>query len=870
MRLRLSLLILMVLVIGGMVLAQGDGIPDNCEAVPEHANEIIRYEPQNRRLVLVDWNTAQDIRVVASDLDNTLLLGWSISCRYIAGAVGSSESMDTVVWDVQTGERMGSVPDAHNQPHHITWGPNDYLVTETRNAAILWHVPTYQQTTLTTHFDPVTVRNFSRLRWDATNAQLIANIAGSGRVVYDLTTGQEVPQVAQRTDTYPGNAASQVMVGSAPYGCGRDNSYTYPFWYAPINYYGGLNLEFNPNTHQIYIDLYNSSGPEEVLVVLENDVSISSFQLSGWSADCRYVAAALGRIGSNTKDTYVWDVTTGQHVGILADAHEIPHPVLWHPSQPIILLGTRNGAVLWHLPSNRQILLDTGAETPLTGRRDVRNFITYAWSGDFLSLVPVNAPQSVEVYYVPTGALIANLVSLCTATRLSPSPTGAYIIMDCAIGQPMLWNRITGGVTQLPLQESRSGLYFSPTEHYLVAYVREGFYVWDLAALDAIGSPLVIHPPVWLGGNITFTDEVTMQGLTYQLNILTGELTPRETASQTPVSLGSLEGETGFSRYEYGCYRRLVYNGQISENPELHQYNIYDGSTLRLSFQARGYVQSSPDCRWVYAEVPYFTPNPHYDNAIVDDTYREQNSDYLVFWDTATGEAVRSFYHPYRFSTYSYISWSPDSNYAIVQTTEGAYLYHPSSDSATLLVFNSPDDAFSTRFRTYWDFERGFVLIGGWDAIYAFDLRTGVFLYEFTSQPSPSRCSYWGCSIRVIDQQYLAVNNTGTIGIWNLDTLESHFISTRVTPTWYRVRFSHLHVSPSGRFVIGVRRDGTMAVWDLQNLAPEINERLPYFVRLQNLGRGFEAVRFVDDTTVEILLKNGASYQLSLLRSSDQ
>jgi hypothetical protein len=174
--------------------------------------------------VLVDWNTGEDIRVVASDLDRTIFLGWSISCRYVAGAVGSPESMDTVVWDAQTGERMGSVPDAHAQPHHITWGPDDYLVVETRNGAILWHVPSYRQTTLTTHFDPVAVRSFSRLRWDATHAQLIANLAGSGRVVYDLNTGQEVPQVAQRTDTIPGNPRSQVLVGSALYDCGRSSN----------------------------------------------------------------------------------------------------------------------------------------------------------------------------------------------------------------------------------------------------------------------------------------------------------------------------------------------------------------------------------------------------------------------------------------------------------------------------------------------------------------------------------------------------------------------------------------------------------------------------------------------------------------------
>jgi hypothetical protein len=121
--------------------------------------------------------------------------------------------------------------------------------------------------------------------------------------------------------------------------------------------------------------------------------------------------------------------------------------------------------------------------------------------------------------------------------------------------------------------------------------------------------------------------------------------------------------------------------------------------TGQLTFSVPGAKDRSPDCRWLYGEVPYYIPNPNYDDAMIDDTYRERRSDYVVFWDASTGAIIRSFYHPYRAETYSKVSWSPDANYAIVQTTEGAYLYNLISNSATLLLFNSRDDALRSYFQ---------------------------------------------------------------------------------------------------------------------------------------------------------------------------
>jgi hypothetical protein len=46
--------------------------------------------------------------------------GWSLDCRYLAAAVETPDDMDTTVWDVVNGGRMGAVENAVGRPHHIT------------------------------------------------------------------------------------------------------------------------------------------------------------------------------------------------------------------------------------------------------------------------------------------------------------------------------------------------------------------------------------------------------------------------------------------------------------------------------------------------------------------------------------------------------------------------------------------------------------------------------------------------------------------------------------------------------------------------------------------------------------------------------
>ncbi len=186
------LIALLILVIP--VWAQ-DGIPDNCETATsaDVRNLIARFEAKHSRLVLADWRTGATVRVLGEGLLGYRIRAWSPDCRYLAIAEGDWRGTDTVVYDAENSVRMGSVPDAALKLHPVTWGPDGYLLVETRHGALLWHVPSGRQSILTESFNYTRVRNFVHIVWDNPRNQVLVTLAMGGRAAFDLGTGVEIP-----------------------------------------------------------------------------------------------------------------------------------------------------------------------------------------------------------------------------------------------------------------------------------------------------------------------------------------------------------------------------------------------------------------------------------------------------------------------------------------------------------------------------------------------------------------------------------------------------------------------------------------------------------------------------------------------------
>ena len=200
--------------------------------------------------------------------------------------------------------------------------------------AILWDVEANTQTLLTTSWNTTTIRNFSRLRWDADNGQLIANLAVGGRVVYDLATGQELAVAANVTfDPRPssdGVVYGRIVVGGRSYPCQSNYTYGYRDWFTDRgSVLPGIYPEYDVTNRAIYLSLEGVEREHEAIQMVEDHVTASTYHFRGWAPGCRYFAASLGIPGQDATDTVVWDVVENRRVGAFEDARQIEHPIYW-------------------------------------------------------------------------------------------------------------------------------------------------------------------------------------------------------------------------------------------------------------------------------------------------------------------------------------------------------------------------------------------------------------------------------------------------------------------------------------------------------------------------------------------------------------
>jgi len=858
MRAKIGLLVFIVATLIGISTVQADdGIPDNCEyaGAPHYrANIFPRYEPQNRRLLLVDWTTGADMQVIATDLGETRIMGWSADCRYLAGAVGSSESMATVVWDTVENRYIGEVLDAHKQPHPITWGPGNYLVVETRNGAILWNVPANTQITLTTSFNTFTARNFSRLRWDAAHNQLIANLAVGGRVVYDLTTGQEVPEAAA-TFNAPAEQTSIVIAGQA-YECqsriGINDERTQTSYVVSPKY------DITTRTISLVISDYYTTTSDEVILVLEDNLIARNVHFRGYSANCRYLAASLYFAGGNSSDTVVWDVIERRRVGTFEDARLIEHPIHWDKSGDSLMIETRNGAYLWHLPTDTRTLLTSVVQTALSGSSSIRTFYSLEWlpaRGELL-MITVENPYAVTIYNAQNGAQVGVYPSALGESpikyRLSPDASQIliYVEKNDIIN---IWDRSTG--SQILLTGASSGRYgrtfaISPDNRYLASSNSNSITVWDLHNLQVDNSPNWTYPTQY-GYPIVFLDNTTLrlsESNNLRLNVSTGEINQDEPSALSPVAPTPVEGTSGGRSLQgyfstNGVCNNLTARYSTSEG----RLTVYDFQSQEIRVVAenlnRGRILGwSQNCRYLIGEISFVNRTLPYDTAPIDDTRAYSRGEILVFWDVITGGEIAAFPNPRRsWTRQPTVWWSPDGNSVMIRVTSGQYLLHLNSRQSTLLTFNNDGRTYlniSPSPNVYWDYARGQIYLNTSKGVTAFDMLTGNERYSLSGRRS-----------FIVAPDNLTLIQ-GWLTIWNLDTLEN----IQFDNEGFGDKNARVALSPDRRYL--VITDDMIGVWDLTHLAADIEMRDPIYT-YAGPNALIQSVRFIDNVTIETTSAEG-------------
>ncbi len=858
-----------------------DGIPDNCEstgAAYYRPNIFARFELHNRRLVLVNWATGEIVQTVASDVGEGQILGWSVDCRYLAVGLGNTASMDTVVYDTLDNVRIGSVPDARGQAHHITWGVGNYLVVETRNGAILWNVPANTQQILTTSFDPYTARNFSRLRWDAANMILIVNLAVGGRVAYDLHTGLETTVEPVVDYVAPEAEVETQIVGGAEYPCAQYVPSGYREWYSTRgSQLPRLGLVYDIPSRTIALYLIDQGQPYESLAVLEGTVNASWMQARGWSLNCRFVAASLGVPGQDASDTYVWDISTGQRVGVYPDARDVVHPITW--GADTLVIETRDGAFLWNLVTNTRTLIQPFVRTESgTYSERIQSFhsVRFSSDGSLLYTVNVDTPDTVSAYDGYTGAALGQyrMEGAAQPVTFTASLNGRTLVLDSHTNGVLgIVDRTTGVVLPLTREERgrASRAFISPDGRFVAFVSGQGdVLVWDVNNLSHQPNAVYTLPPEYRSSVqfLRFSDDVTLAytGSSYRqftLNVTTGEF---HGDRNPPPGVSAVAGTSGYSPL-YGYW----YSPQDTPICENDSYPAYDADTNQIVLRSESIVRvvvenvsdiagvrASPGCRYILAySLPVTREAAPYDNAPVDDASYDHFSDELVFYDALTGAELLRLAHPYRYYANAQVAWSLDSLWAMIRVSTGSYIWDVAQNRLMPIEVRPENWYGDIDAIVYWDFARGQMLISSNHGAVAFDLRTGEQRTLYSCDIfGDGWCSayYFLMNFSIRDERtlFVAWEYGGKVAAHDLDTGVSHQFYTGNASLHLGNRIA---LSPDGSLIATAR--GVIRIWrEWTERPPAGTSRRPLY-QFTGPSTLITSIRFVDDHTVETVSADG-------------
>jgi WD40 repeat protein len=279
-----------------------------------------------------------------------------------------------------------------------------------------------------------------------------------------------------------------------------------------------------------------------------------------------------------------------------------------------------------------------------------------------------------------------------------------------------------------------------------------------------------------------------------------------------------------------------------------------DGTVLQSYTEIRDYyfLSHSPDCRFIVASLwRDYHGSERPDISIAGDT---------TVWNAGTGEQLQAFEDAHE-SPHSII-WSPDSERLIVSTRHGQFLWNFYTD--TKVQITSLDGWW---LELYWDTSRTEVFILPYTLflssgeVRAYNWLSGEYLATYTSYLNRDNytTSESGFAVRgdwVIVGMYAFTTNNTPITIWDRNTGELiaqlNGGSVGIIPIYEPAGDEQqVALSPDRRYFAVA--DWTLKVWDMSNLAENYEDRRPAYQYHLDVDTA-NAVRFIDNTTVEILL----------------
>lgn len=161
--------------------------------------------------------------------------------------------------------------------------------------------------------------------------------------------------------------------------------------------------------------LVNYQTGEEVQILSEN-LETDSFWIVSWSPGCRYITAAVNQ----QRDYYIWDTSNGQLIGSVERGRRL----YWRTGLTHALIETPNGAILWDMNTNHQILLEAPYD-----EWDGRNFRTFTWDNENNWLITTHIDGVRYAYDISTGADVTQDYQL---TIINTPQTSETTSLNCS------------------------------------------------------------------------------------------------------------------------------------------------------------------------------------------------------------------------------------------------------------------------------------------------------------------------------------------------------------------------------------------------------------------------------------------------------
>jgi YD repeat-containing protein len=281
----------------------------------------------------------------------------------------------------------------------------------------------------------------------------------------------------------------------------EDKDRTAQVWELPVGWVGRLEIQFEKEITQRYVEAISLSPNGNFLATAGRDYTARVWDLTGESAnvwqkdrlahddyvvsvafspDGRYLATA-----SWDKTARVWDLTNAQQVMRIPHESEVD-AVAFNPDGSLLATASSDKMVqVWDLPSGRMVA------PPLKPEGAIRA-LTFSPDGKYLAAA--GEGKASLLWEVPSGRRIASMIHTGSVTGVGFSPDGRYLA-TVDHETVSVWITPSGKKeAQMPGDGLVKAMAFSSDGKLLATAGLSGANVWDIATGQKIGSIRPSYP----------------------------------------------------------------------------------------------------------------------------------------------------------------------------------------------------------------------------------------------------------------------------------------------------------------------------------------------------------------------------------------